>query len=108
MHDGPESETYTRLRRDELSRLSASHPTPSASQRVPAGVLALLLGCLGVHKFMLGYRGAGLTMLLVSVLSIGFAAPVVAVIGIIEGIVYLTRTDADFVSIYQKGERHWF
>jgi hypothetical protein len=38
-------------------------------------------------------------MLLVSVLTCFVATPVVAIIGLIEGIVYLTKTDAEFVRV---------
>src|SRR5579863_5526917 len=42
---------------------------PRASNKIPAGICAILLGCFGVHKFILGYTGAGLVMLLVSVVA---------------------------------------
>lgn len=81
---------------------------PRASNKIPAGVCAILLGALGVHKFILGYTGAGLVMLLVTLLTCGVAAPVMAIIGLIEGIVYLTKSDAEFVRQYVEAERPWF
>ena len=75
------------------------------------GWCAILLGALGVHKFMLGYRTAGIIMLLVGVLGwVPFALPTLAmsVIGLIEGIIYLNKSDADFEATYLQGKRTWF
>lgn len=63
---------------------------PQAKSRLAAGLLGILVGSLGIHRFYLGYTGIGLTMLLVSVLSFGFAAPIIAIWGLVEGILYLT------------------
>lgn len=87
---------------------AASISDPRASNKIPAGVCGILLGWLGVHKFILGYTGPGLVMLLVSVLTCFVATPAVAIIGLIEGIVYLTKTDAEFVRVYVEGQRPWF
>ena len=79
-----------------------------SSMKILAGVLGIVLGPLGIHKFVLGYTGAGLVMLLVSVLSIGFLAPIMGIIGLIEGIVYLTCPDQRFYDTYMAGEKTWF
>jgi TM2 domain-containing membrane protein YozV len=81
---------------------------PGAEKKVAAGVLAILLGSLGIHKFYLGYTTAGLIMLLVTLLTCGLAGSVMGLIGIIEGIVYLTRTDAEFAATYVAGRKEWF
>ncbi|SPE56492.1 TM2 domain protein (modular protein) [Verrucomicrobia bacterium] len=81
---------------------------PRAANKVPAGVLGILLGSLGVHKFILGYTGAGLIMLLSTVLTCGVLGVINHVIGLIEGIIYLTKTDDEFVRIYVEGRREWF
>jgi hypothetical protein len=47
-------------------------------------------------------------MLLVSVLSCGLAYPVMHIIGLIEGILYLCKTDDEFVRLYVDGQREWF
>jgi TM2 domain-containing membrane protein YozV len=76
-----------------------------------AGWSAMLLGGLGVHKFMLGYRSAGTIMLVAGLVGwIFFALPtlVVMLIGIIEGILYLRKSDADFAATYVQGRREWF
>ena len=81
---------------------------PRASSKIPAGVFGILLGSLGIHKFILGYTGAGLIMLLVSVLTCFILSPVMHIIGLIEGIIYLTKSDQDFVKTYVDGRREWF
>jgi TM2 domain-containing membrane protein YozV len=83
-----------------------------ASKKVAAGVCGILLGSLGIHKFILGYTGAGLIMLLVSLvggfLTCGISAMVFYIIGLIEGIIYLTKSDEEFVRIYVDGRKEWF
>jgi TM2 domain-containing membrane protein YozV len=86
----------------------AGYSDPRASNKIAAGVCGIVLGSLGIHKFILGYTGAGLIMLLVSVLTCFVAAPLVHLIGLIEGIVYLTKPDDEFVRTYVEGQRSWF
>jgi TM2 domain-containing membrane protein YozV len=79
-----------------------------ASSKIAAGVCGILLGSLGVHKFILGYTGAGLIMLLVTVLTCFIASPVMHIVGLIEGILYLTKSDEEFVRTYVDGRKEWF
>ncbi len=81
---------------------------PRASNKIAAGICGILLGSLGVHKFILGYTGAGLIMLLVTVLTCFLASPITHIIGLIEGIIYLTKSDAEFVRTYVEGRKEWF
>jgi TM2 domain-containing membrane protein YozV len=81
---------------------------PRAGSKIAAGICGILLGALGIHKFILGYTGAGLIMLLVSLLTCFIAWPIMHLIGLIEGIIYLTKSDADFVKTYVDGRREWF
>jgi TM2 domain-containing membrane protein YozV len=88
-------------------------PPPStvasrASNKIPAGVCGILLGSLGIHKFILGYTGAGLVMLLATILTCGIAGVVTHIIGLIEGIIYLCKSDEEFVRIYVDGRKEWF
>lgn len=88
-----------------------SVPSPAAaraSSKVAAGICGILLGGFGVHKFILGYTGTGLIMLLISVLTCGIGYGVMHIIGLIEGIVYLTKTDEEFVRTYVDGRKEWF
>ena len=77
-------------------------------KRIVAGILGILLGIFGVHKFYLGFTRTGLFMLLVSVLSIFILAPLIAVIGFVEGILYLVKSDCDFYCDYVVRRRNWF
>ncbi|MEL4306607.1 TM2 domain-containing protein [Joostella sp. CR20] len=78
------------------------------NKKIVAGLLAILLGTFGIHKFILGYQKEGIIMLLCSVLSCGILAPIIYIIGIIEGIIYLTKSDAEFYNTYQVGRKPWF
>jgi TM2 domain-containing membrane protein YozV len=79
---------------------------PSDVNRIAVGVMAILFGWLGVHKFILGRTGQGATMLLLTCTF--FLLPAMALLGFVEGLIYLTRTDYDFHRIYVKGRRGWF
>lgn len=81
---------------------------PGGKNKATAGILGILMGGLGIHKFYLGYSTAGLVMLLVTVLTLGFGALVMGPIGLIEGIIYLTKSDDEFYREYVVGERQWF
>jgi TM2 domain-containing membrane protein YozV len=83
-------------------------PPPDNSKKIAAGLCGILLGALGIHKFILGMNGAGVTMLLISVLTCGFGAAVMSVIGLIEGIIYLTKSDAEFYQTYVVQKKEWF
>lgn len=79
---------------------------------VSAGLLAIFLGVFGIHKFYLGCNQSGFIMLAVSiiggVLTLGLAAAVIEVISIIEGVIYLTKTQTEFDQIYVLHQRDWF
>lgn len=79
-----------------------------SEKKVLAGILGILLGALGIHKFVLGYQKEGLIMLLVTVLTCGIGGAVMGVIGLVEGIIYLTKTDEEFAAIYVEGQKPWF
>ncbi len=77
---------------------------PQESKRVITGIFAILLGYLGVHKFILGYTSEGIIQLILSVVSCG----ILGIIPFIEGIIYLTKTDEEFYQTYQVNKRGWF
>jgi TM2 domain-containing membrane protein YozV len=60
---------------------------PLAKSRTVAGILGIVLGGLGVHRFYLGYVGIGLVQIAVTVLTFGVGW----LWGFIEGILYLTQ-----------------
>lgn len=83
-----------------------------SDQKTPAGVVALVLGVmglgwLGIHKFMLGYTKEGWTSIIVSIVTCGIGAGILTIISIIEGIIYLTKTDDDFYQTYVIGRKGW-
>lgn len=81
---------------------------PGAEKKIAAGICGILLGALGVHKFILGYTTQGIIMLLVTVLTLGLAGFIMGIIGLIEGIIYLTKSDEDFSRIYIQNKKGWF
>jgi TM2 domain-containing membrane protein YozV len=81
--------------------------TDVSSTKMKAGICGILLGAFGVHKFILGYHLAGLIMLGVTVLS-GFAlAFIPGLLGLIEGIIYLTKSDQAFEQTYIANKKLW-
>lgn len=112
------------------------HPQPgsgsgeSVSQKkLIAGLLAIFLGSLGIHKFYLGLNTPGLVLLGVNVgvwvlalvvglllfgvgllLTLplaGLVSSALAVLGLVEGIIYLTKSDADFEREYLINKKPW-
>ncbi len=75
-------------------------------KKVICGVLGLLIGSLGIHKFVLGYTKEGVIMLLLCFTIV--LAPVMGIIGFIEGILYLTKSDEEFLDTYINGQKTWF
>tara|TARA_R110002073_G_scaffold123234_1_gene266752 strand:+ start:46023 stop:46316 length:294 start_codon:yes stop_codon:yes gene_type:complete len=82
------------------------------SKRVVSGILAIFLGSLGIHKFVLGYTTEGFIMLLLSVVGFfvtcGISTWVMGLVSFIEGVVYLTKSDEDFIHEYQTNKKSWF
>ncbi len=81
-----------------------------SKSKVAAGLLAIFLGCLGIHKFYLGYTTQGIILLLVTIFgALLLVGPLItAVISFIEGIIYLTKSDEDFNNIYVVKKKEWF
>ena len=79
-----------------------------AEKKVLAGILGILLGALGIHKFVLGYTKEGIIMLVLTLISFGILGLITGTIGFVEGIIYLTKTDEDFVATYIDGKKGWF
>jgi TM2 domain-containing membrane protein YozV len=79
-----------------------------ADKKIIAGICGILLGALGIHKFVLGYTTEGVIMLLGTLLTCGFGAAVFSIIGLIEGIMYLTKSDDEFVDTYINNQKTWF
>ncbi len=82
------------------------------NKKILAGILAIVLGSLGIHKFILGYQKEGIIMLVCTIVlgffTCGAGASLMGIIGLIEGIIYLTKSDAEFYTTYQVGKKPWF
>lgn len=65
-----------------------------AKSRITAGILAILLGDLGIHEFYLGRTGKGVLMLLFSWTGIP------GIFGLIQGIIILMQSDEEFARQY--------
>ncbi|MCC7013256.1 MAG: TM2 domain-containing protein [Planctomycetes bacterium] len=74
------------------------------SKKVAAGICGILLGGLGVHKFILGYTKEGIIQIVVSIATCGVGS----LIGFVEGIMYLIKSDAEFEETYVKNKKGWF
>jgi len=92
--------------------MTDSQSTELSNKKLAAGLTGIFLGAFGVHKFVLGYNKPAIIMLVVSlaggVVTCGLASFVMGVIGLIEGIIYLTKTDAEFQAQYLDGQKEWF
>jgi TM2 domain containing protein+B7201 len=91
---------------NKMENQNFQNPSPiyRDNKKVLAGVLAIMLGSFGIHKFILGYTKEGVLQILMSFFSCGLAS----VIPFVEGIIYLTKSDEEFYQIYQVGRRPWF
>ncbi len=91
---------------------------PGAEKKIAAGLCGILIGGLGIHKFVLGYQQEGIIMLsvflvsfVIAIITCGIATPLVmipGIIGLIEGIIYLTKSDEEFVQTYIVNKKPWF
>ena len=85
---------------------------PNTKDHVVAGLLAIFLGSLGIHKFYLGYNTPGFIMLAVtivgSIFSLGLAGLAMVVISIVEGVLYLSKSQTEFEQIYVFNKKEWF
>ena len=79
-----------------------------AGKKIAAGICGILVGSLGIHKFILGLTTPGLIMLLVTLLTCGVGALPMSIIGIVEGIIYLTKSDEEFYQTYGVEKKGWF
>ncbi len=100
-----------------------------AQKRLIAGLLAIFLGTLGIHKFYLGLNTQGIMILgvgigvwvlallvglvtfglglIITLPLAGLVSSALGLLGLIEGILYLTKSDADFQRDYLVGKKPW-
>ena len=75
-----------------------------ADKKLVAGICGILLGGFGVHKFLLGYTTEGIIQIVITFVTCGVGS----VVGLVEGIIYLTKSDEDFVRTYIQNKKGWF
>jgi len=66
--------------------------------------MGILFGGFGIHKFILGYTKEGILQIVISLVTCGIGS----IVGFIEGIIYLTKSDEEFFQTYQENKRPWF
>lgn len=105
-----------------MQQVNYGGPKPAgADKKILAGIMGIVLGGLGIHKFVLGYQQEGIIMLSVNLLSIiglivscgilfplMFVSMAVGIVGLVEGIMYLTKSDEEFVQTYIVNKKPWF
>ena len=80
-------------------------------EKIVAALLAFFLGGLGIHKFYLGKKNAGVIMLVVSIGgAILFLIPtmIIGLIAFIEAVIYLVKSEDEFQRDYVDGDKSWF
>ena len=83
------------LRHKEMMRQGGGAvPYTRTKSKVAAGILGILLGWVGVHKYYLGRVGQGILY------TLFFWTGIPALLGLIEGIIYLTMDDERFWQKY--------
>jgi len=82
------------------SAVQPAYGAAPGKSRTTAGILGILLGGFGVHRFYLGYTGIGIAQIAVTIVTCGIGA----IWGFVEGILILTdspsfATDANGVPL---------
>ncbi len=95
--------TQQQSRNENWNQVPPSYP--QENKKILAGILAIVLGIFGIHKFILGYTQEGIILIVISIISCGTVS---SIIGLIEGIIYLTKSDEEFYQTYQVGKKGWF
>ncbi len=95
-----------------------STPVQSTKSKIAAGIFGIMWGAFGVHKFYLGYAaeggimlGAWLACFVLCFLTFGLTSLgcfAVQIIGLIEGIMYMTKSDEEFYQTYIVNKKGWF
>ena len=73
-------------------------------------VIDILLGLWGIHKFYIGYTQEGIILLVAGTIGwILFVPGLIAlVVGIVEGVIYISMSDDEFDRTYIQGHKAWF
>ena len=90
-------ETMSATAAKEIARREWLSITPEGREqksRTTAGILGILLGFVGAHRFYLGDKGWGVLQAAVFVLTFAFTFGLVGLWGVIEGIMILCKANA--------------
>ena len=66
--------------------------------KMVAGILAILLGALGIHHFYLGNTKMGIIYIVLACVGVS------PILGLVDGILYLTKPD----DVFQRCYMNWF
>jgi len=91
-----------------LQNAAATATADAGKNRVTAALLAIFLGGIGAHEFYLGHSTSGLIRLAIGIVGLVILIPAASIIGLIEGIIYLTKSDEEFQRVYVAGGKEWF
>lgn len=85
-----------------IQQSTSSQSAVSAKSKTTAGILAICLGGLGIHKFYLDKNGQGILLLLLSIFFCWtiFVPLLIGLFTLIEGIGLLCMSDSDFETKY--------
>lgn len=93
----PPANLYGQLPTQDWQRMGAD-------KKIIAGLCGIVLGGFGIHKFILGYTTEGIIQIVLTFITCGIGS----LVGLIEGIIYLTKSDEEFVRTYIQGHKGWF
>jgi TM2 domain-containing membrane protein YozV len=91
--------------------MSYQYQNKPPTERTTCGIVALILGLsaigagLGIHKFLMGKTNAGILTIVLSLCTCGVFG---IVCSIVEGIIYLTKTDDEWYHEYFVLGKDWF
>lgn len=86
-----------------MPRAVATAAPTNDRNRIVAALIAFFIGPLGIHRFYLGRKGSGITMLVLSMTVIGLIATVPW--AFIDMIRYLVMSDEEFAARYARRYR---
>ena len=91
-----------------LGGVAAPAANVGDKSRVTAALRGIFLGGSGAHQFYLGHNKSGLIRLAIGIVGLCIMLPAASIIGLIEGIIYLTKSDEEFQKTYVVGGKEWF
>lgn len=95
-------ENYGYTNSDNAQNQETNVPYRS-EKKIPAALLGILVGWLGLNKFYLGYTKEGIIQIILNVVTFGVAT----IIPFIEGILYLFMSDKQFDDTYVYNKKGW-